>query len=168
MNQLHDDGDFPSQECSFLYSGHEFRIQLMNAQMSICTIDLHMAFWPSPNKVLEFIIWEWTWKVFPIHLMCTELFYAIIPACFLTFCCSAIPTSPYIFNVFTLVIYAVHVYVGRAVDSVLPPTSCEAISQVWGQSTSCCYSPLDKPVNNPSPPSTPMDTQEPSYISVVK
>ena len=27
----------------------------------------------------------------------TELFYAIIPACFLTFCCSAIPTS---FNVF--------------------------------------------------------------------
>ena len=31
----------------------------------------------------------------------TELFYAIIPAYLLTFCCSAIPTSPYIF--FTLV-----------------------------------------------------------------
>ena len=30
----------------------------------------------------------------------TELFYAIIPACFHTFCCSVIPTSPYIFNVF--------------------------------------------------------------------
>ena len=29
----------------------------------------------------------------------TELFYAIIPACFLTFCCSAIPTSPYNSNV---------------------------------------------------------------------
>ena len=44
-----------------------------------------------------------------IHVLCgkickmvlyTELFYAIIPACFHTFCCSVIPTSPYIFNVF--------------------------------------------------------------------
>ena len=33
----------------------------------------------------------------------TELFYAIIPACFLTFCCSAIPTSPYIFYVFYII-----------------------------------------------------------------
>ena len=32
----------------------------------------------------------------------TELFYAIIPACFHTFCCSVIPTSPYIYNVFCL------------------------------------------------------------------
>ena len=31
----------------------------------------------------------------------TELFYAIIPVCFR---CSAIPTSPYILKVFTLVI----------------------------------------------------------------
>ena len=29
----------------------------------------------------------------------TELIYAIIPACFLTFCCSAIPTSPLFINV---------------------------------------------------------------------
>ena len=35
----------------------------------------------------------------------TELFYAIIPACFHTFCCSVIPTSPYIFNVFYTCIY---------------------------------------------------------------
>ena len=34
------------------------------------------------------------------RMLYTELFYAIIPACFLSFCCSAIPTSPYIFNVF--------------------------------------------------------------------
>ena len=34
------------------------------------------------------------------RVLYTELFYAIIPACFLTFCCSAIPTSPYIFNAF--------------------------------------------------------------------
>ena len=33
----------------------------------------------------------------------TELFYAIIPACFHTFCCSVIPTSPYILMFFTLV-----------------------------------------------------------------
>ena len=32
----------------------------------------------------------------------TELFYAIIPACFHTFCCSVIPTSPYISNVLHL------------------------------------------------------------------
>ena len=44
-----------------------------------------------------------------MHVLCgkickmvlyTELFYAIIPACFHTFCCSVIPTSPYILNVF--------------------------------------------------------------------
>ena len=34
----------------------------------------------------------------------TELFYAIIPACFHTFCCSVIPTSPYIFNGFFYII----------------------------------------------------------------
>ena len=34
------------------------------------------------------------------RVLYTELFYAIIPACFHTFCCSVIPTSPYIFNVF--------------------------------------------------------------------
>ena len=34
-----------------------------------------------------------------------ELFYAIIPACFHTFCCSVIPTSPYIFYVFLHFIY---------------------------------------------------------------
>ena len=38
------------------------------------------------------------------RVLYTELFYAIIPACF-TFCCSAIATSPYIFNVFTLVLF---------------------------------------------------------------
>ena len=34
------------------------------------------------------------------RVLYAELFYAIIPACFHTFCCSVIPTSPYIFNVF--------------------------------------------------------------------
>ena len=34
------------------------------------------------------------------RVLYTELFYAIIPACFHTFCCSVIPTSPYILNVF--------------------------------------------------------------------
>ena len=34
------------------------------------------------------------------RVLYAEQFYAIIPACFLTFCCSAIPTSPYIFNAF--------------------------------------------------------------------
>ena len=36
----------------------------------------------------------------------TALFYAIIPACFLAFCCSAVPTSPYMSVMFfTLVVY---------------------------------------------------------------
>ena len=48
-----------------------------------------------------------------IHVLCgkickiglyTELFYAIIPACFLTFCCSAIPTSPYISLMYSIAI----------------------------------------------------------------
>ena len=51
-----------------------------------------------------------------------ELFYAIIPACFLTFCCSAIPTSPYIFLLFftlVVIIYTVTTYysVGPRVHS---------------------------------------------------
>ena len=42
-----------------------------------------------------------------IHVLCGKIcirwgciLNAIIPACFLTFCCSAIPTPPYIYNVF--------------------------------------------------------------------
>ena len=34
------------------------------------------------------------------RVLYTELFCAIIPTCFHTYCCSVIPTSPYIFNVF--------------------------------------------------------------------
>ena len=45
----------------------------------------------------------------------TELFYALIPACFHTFCCSVIPTSPYIFNVFTLVYLVTELVLGDRV-----------------------------------------------------
>ena len=50
----------------------------------------------------------------------TELFYAIIPACFHTFCCSTIPTSPYIFNVFLYPFLVIHIQQERSLLEKVP------------------------------------------------
>ena len=49
----------------------------------------------SPWNVVIHVLW----KKIPVGGLYTWLFYVIVLPCFFTFCCSAIPTSCYIFNV---------------------------------------------------------------------
>jgi len=48
--------------------------------------------------------------------------------CFFTFCCSAIPTSCYIFNVFLLLVYVIFLAAGTCLSWGLPSHSCRSLS----------------------------------------